>query len=107
MPTRTVEFALIFLAAPLGEVASAVCAEVGGVKSIFIKPYSNPSVTTQGRDSSPKGAPKKILSTLRYPKGAPRISQPHRRRLGHVATKYKYQSTTVFSVPAFKLRLSS
>ena len=107
MPTRTVEFPLIFLAAPLGEVDLTLCVKDGGVKSIFIKPYSNPSVTTQGRDSSPKGAPKKILSTLRYPKEAPRISQPQRRWLGHVATKYKYQSTTVFSVPAFKLRLSS
>ena len=48
----------ISLASLAGEVASAICAEAGGVKIIFIKLQINPSVTTQGRDSSPKGAPK-------------------------------------------------
>ena len=48
----------ISLASLAGEVASAICAEVGGVKIIFIRLQINPSVTTQGRDSSPKGAPR-------------------------------------------------
>ncbi len=42
----------ISLASLAGEVASAICAEVGGVKIIFIKLQINPSVTTQGRDSA-------------------------------------------------------
>lgn len=57
MTTVTVEFALNILASLAGEVDSAFCAEDGGVKINLTKLQINPSVTTQGRDSSPKGAP--------------------------------------------------
>ena len=57
MTTVTVEFALTILASLAGEVDSAFCAEDGGVKINLTKLQINPSVTTQGRDSSPKWAP--------------------------------------------------
>ena len=40
-------FGVSLNAAPLGEVASAVCAEVRGVKINLIKPFINPSVTNK------------------------------------------------------------
>ncbi len=57
MTTVTVEFALTILASLAGEVDLTLCAEDGGVKINLTKLQINPSVTTQGRDSSPKGAP--------------------------------------------------
>ena len=52
-PHRTMEIELFFLAAPLGEVASAVCAEVGGVIfQFYLYPHHRkrfPSPCNKGR----------------------------------------------------------
>ena len=45
-------------AAPAGEVASAACAEVGGVKTNFIKLLSETPQSRTSRDSSPTREPR-------------------------------------------------
>ena len=50
------------LASPTREVASADCAEVGGVNLIIIRLFANPSVDFA--DSSPKGAPRLVSADL-------------------------------------------